>query len=305
MHPTRPSFAYSIASANRRKDYPAVDVVDKRTCRRLLRAYHAPVPEPHKVIGPLAALEPGMLLEPRVVKPVHGRDSVGVAALVPRAEGGWHDVLRRRSFTTFDELIADLGLPLREERIKTDRWVVEELLLPPDGTYRPVDDIKVYAFRGVVACTMIVAKDAPKKRYRWFDPDWRPIDVGQYAAKTDGTIGPPPHAEEIRALAGRLSQEVPLPFVRVDCYDTSRGPVVGELTPLPGGHDKFSEEWDERLGTMYEYAESTLIREVSRWRRTFGLRPWMAVRGRARQIRSHTDVAAHQWARVLPPSRES
>lgn len=244
------------------------------------------------IIGPLASLRPGMLTEPRVVKPVHGRDSIGVTTLIPRSGGGWDDILRKRVFRTFEELIDYLHAPLGKRTIRRDRWIVEELLLPPDGAHRPVDDIKLYTFRGAVACTLVISKHGERKRYRWFDDNWQPIDVGKHSDNIDPAIEPPSSASEITELARRLSERLPLPFVRVDCYDTQRGPVVGELTPLPGSSDRFSSEWDEKLGTMYEDSESALLRSVCRWRRSFGLQPWLAVRDRARQIRTSTDVAA-------------
>ncbi len=53
------------------------------------------------------------------------------------------------------------------------------------------------------------------------------------------------------AIAERISAKLCYPFIRVDLYDTSRGPVVGELTPGPGRRYAFSPQWDARLSQRW------------------------------------------------------
>ena len=77
----------------------------------------------------------------------------------------------------------------------------------------------------------------------------------------------------------RLSEAVPLPFVRVDLLETDRGPVVGELTPYPGWAHRIGTELDRELGERYEASERVMLRAAFDWRRLLGddrLRPFVA-----------------------------
>ncbi|QBI20741.1 hypothetical protein ER308_15005 [Egibacter rhizosphaerae] len=279
---TRPSFGYEIAAANRRKDNPLVAVIGKQAARRVLESLGAPVPRHHDVLGSLREVTPSHLTEPRVLKPVSGSSSHGVAALVPDGSGrGWHDVLAGTS-ETFEELIARLEGIARKRRVG-EQWLVEELLLHPDEDPRPANDVKVYAFRGEIGCVLL--QRAAPRRYRWFDADWTPVDVGKYRDRIDETLAPQDPEGALR-LAADISSALPIPFMRVDLYDSSRGLVVGELTPLPGKADRFDPAWDEHLGTLYERAESRLLTDMLDWRKHMPRRSWRAVRHRAEEIRT-------------------
>jgi len=258
-----PSFAYLLASAKRKRVYPVAGELlgGKLACRTVMEAFGAPVAGGFRVLGPLSTFTPERFAEPRIVKPLQGSTSRGVMALFPDGPGRWRDLLTGESHD-FGGVVATLAEAVERLGLR-DQWVIEELLVPADGEIRPVEDIKVYAFRGDVP--LILMRASNPLRYRWFSSEWRPLGLSKYRTLIDESLQPPTRGDEIVALARGLSARLPIPFIRVDCYDTTRGVVVGELTPYPGNFDSFSDAWDERLGRCYEIAESSLLAGGMAW----------------------------------------
>ncbi|MGH3679078.1 MAG: ATP-grasp fold amidoligase family protein [Natronosporangium sp.] len=153
--------------------------------------------------------------------------------------------------------LTDVRAHLASERARwdlPDQWAVEELQLAPDGTLP--NDIKVYAFRGRVGCVLVRSSGLPH-RYRWFTPDLEPTRVGKSWYTIDDSLALPDPGTV--ADAARVSSQLPVPFMRVDVYETAGGTVFGELTPYPASYEWFTDTWDHRLGTLYEEAETELI----------------------------------------------
>ena len=70
-----------------------------------------------------------------------------------------------------------------------------------------------------------------------------------------------------------FSKAVPLPFVRVDLYGTTKGIVMGEITLLPGGNQHYIPVQDARLGKMWEEAEMRLQIDLARNGRPYAILP--------------------------------
>jgi len=95
-------------------------------------------------------------------------------------------------------------------------------------------------------------------RHKFYDFEWQPVITGKYTDTTDESLPPPEDPAALSALASSVSAALPAPFCRVDLYETTRGPVVGELTPEPGGYYLFDSAVDLYLGLAYELAEWSL-----------------------------------------------
>jgi hypothetical protein len=261
---TRPSFAYIVHQQNRNKAHLGYRLIGKLGQRRFLESLDVPLASDFTIIGALDDIRPDHLEAPTAIKPSGGSTNRGVMLLVPdhSASSGsapvWYDLVSRRMFH-FEQIRGHLESERVLHRLR-EPWISEALLERPDGEVLPPDDIKVYAFRGEVAFQHV--RTYHPRRHRFFGPDWFPIVVRPDAKWNDVGISPPERREEFIELARNISRVVPLPFIRVDLYDTSVGPVVGELTLLPGDSTTFSDEWDERLGVLYESAEAVLLREA-------------------------------------------
>jgi len=260
-----PSFSRSIAHANRARPFPFAKLLNgKIRARRLLEALDAPLPGDFRVFGDLAALRPEMLDRPTVLKPDRGADNRGVLPLVPVARGRWRDLAHDVVFD-FDGLRETLAREIVDSGV-SDLWLGEELLAAPGGGLPR--DVKYLTFRGEFS-VQFIRTNVPK-RFRWFDAEWREIASGLAEHTIDPSIAPPVDVAACAALAVRLSEAVPLPFVRVDLLETDRGPVVGELTPYPGWAHRIGAELDRDLGERYEATERRMLRAAFDWRRLIG-----------------------------------
>ncbi|MBB3230169.1 ATP-grasp fold amidoligase family protein [Halomonas stenophila] len=188
-----------------------------------------------------------------VIKPRQAHSSRGVMSLRRVGEVTFTCLQQRRELRLV-EILDYLYRDMREHQFP-NHWQLEELLLPPSGLLRPVDDFKFYAFRGRVGLILQVARAPEGQRYRWYDRDWQPVHTGKYEEALDPTLLPPREPGAMLALAERVSAVLPTPFCRIDLYEARQGVVLGELTPEPGTYHAFGESADLYMGAMFEVAQ--------------------------------------------------
>lgn len=247
---TRPTQPYGV--------HPVWRYNTKLASRELAALADVQAPEVYAVADALDALpEPD---RPAVLKPNNGSGGKSVHLLSPNGDGTHVDLLAG-VVRTWAEVIDLAGRP-RTRRLNRDNveppWLVEELLLDEAG--RLLCDWKFWCFGGEPAVVMQRSHRPPGGKYghKWWSPQWEEL----------GCIRPRPRIMEYRPdlplptmpsalldAARRVAAHVPAAFVRVDLYDTARGPVFGEITPWPGGTEPFVPEWECRLGHLWERAE--------------------------------------------------
>lgn len=235
---------------------------DKAVSKALVSALGLPQAEIHSVGLPLAdAIEYAeqRRLDRFVVKPREAKDSIGVRGLV-REGSDFRCILtgRRRSRAGLEEELR----AVMNRHGRTDAWIIEELLLPPEGKLAPVDDFKFYAFYGEIVCILHKRRSFGWKRmtqwHQWYGPHWNVIDSGKHPHKVNPDMRPPPGADLLLQTAQNWSLRLLIPFARLDLYDTTRGAVLGEITPRPGNQDGFSAEWQSRLNKAWQDAAKRL-----------------------------------------------
>lgn len=185
-----------------------------------------------------------------VIKPKEAHSSRGVLSL-KRIDDITFECLQLRCRLRLVDILERLYQEMREHQFP-NHWQLEELLLPPSGLLRPVDDFKFYAFRGRVGLILQVARQPDGQYYRWYDRDWHPVETGKYEGAIDPALLPPRDPASLLAVAEKVSAVLPTPFCRVDLYEAQQGPVLGELTPVPGTYHAFGEQADLYLGAMFE-----------------------------------------------------
>ena len=199
-------------------------------------------------------------LERFAIKPNSGHSSIGFRPLV-RENGGYRDLRKGKPLS-----LERIGQQLADDMRRIDRpdeWLLEELLLPADGSLGPLEDFKLYCFGGRVE--LIVhswkLKRPPWKRRNWYTRDWDSVLVS-----TKGPNHAAAHApltgRELVATAEAAASQLCYPFIRVDLYNTSVGVRLGEPTPGPGGRHRFLPEWDERLGRLWRAAADDLAEGI-------------------------------------------
>ena len=209
-------------------------------------------------------LDATVLGEACVIKPHDGADSHGVFLLESTGYGSWREVMSG-DVMDVEEIIARYGREVANNRATT-LLSVEELLRPSGPTRYGVPsavNVKVWcAGRQPVMARTSEWKPGPVPGFVYKCWGIHGEDVGRLAGgpKCDLTLPMVDHFAEIVAQAERVATRLDLPFVRVDFYDTSRGPVFGEVTPFPGiGGGPWAPEFDRVLGTLIELATTDLI----------------------------------------------
>lgn len=192
-----------------------------------------------------------------VLKPNNGSGGKGVFPLVPTGRGTFLDLLAQRE-RSWGEVLEEARRPRRRLRQDTVEgpWLLEELMVDADGA--PRCSWKVWCFGAEPALITQEFQRSPGGRYRkkWWSTDW--VDVGDIRPRKGHEVCPdlprPARGAELLAAARRVAARVDSSFVRVDLYDTPEGPVLGEITPHPGGSVLFVPEWEKRLGFLWQSA---------------------------------------------------
>ncbi|WP_147917985.1 ATP-grasp fold amidoligase family protein [Ruania zhangjianzhongii] len=126
-------------------------------------------------------------------------------------------------------------------------------------------DIKIYAFYGEIGQILLrsVSQHGSHHgtRYRFIWPDGS--DLGEVSFDTaapaiDANVPIPDNLDKLVEVARHLSLCVGTSFIRVDVYDTSGAPTIGELTRVPGGQHRYRTEHDQVMGAMWLRARARL-----------------------------------------------
>lgn len=194
-----------------------------------------------------------------VVKSRTGSSGRGVWALRRTSDGSMTDLLTGLRLGV-DDLIrihAD-GLG---RRVRRSGIIVEELV-PRDGGDGIADDWKFYCFGGRVELSMQRRThgqiDQDRWRFRFRDRDGVDLGPVKFPDRHDPALDDPRDLQALTATAERISSAIGRPFVRVDLFESERGPLFGELTPEPGPPEAFDADTDRRLGAAWERAETEI-----------------------------------------------
>ena len=195
---------------------------------------------------------------PTVLKPRRSTGSRG-CYLITSPQSIVH-VRDGASFQSLDEMkehAHTLMAPSRENaRPLPDRWMVEELILEDHAAGTPARDLKFFCFYGEVVLYLEVRRHGGKSEYSFRTPDNRPVAPGNW--NYEYFEGQGASTEEMD-LARQISLEIPHPFCRIDMLKSEDGLVFGEFTPRPGGYNRFSPEWDRRMGEAWVRAQHRIF----------------------------------------------
>jgi glutathione synthase/RimK-type ligase-like ATP-grasp enzyme len=202
-----------------------------------------------------------------VIKSMRGSTGKGVLPL-RRADGGWQIVTHDDSVHTGDQLAARLLELVEAKRIMGPFGAEEFLDEDGSGSHAPMD-VKVYAFYGEAEIAVLRRwdkhGDPQSSRFRVVDRDGRDV-VSRYAGRpVDHSLAVPPRLGELFEVAERLSVAIRAAFSRIDMYSIGDRIVFGEVTPRPGGDQRypFPRELDTRLGDAWERAQVRVSRDVA------------------------------------------
>lgn len=249
----------------------------------LARRVGVAIPELLHLSTTVDEIDPDVLPDRFVLKPHGGASSRGIH-LLERHDTVFRDV-RTGVRWAWDELVADLA-DLRASGAITRGLSIEELLAPPPeraGAISVPDDWKVHCFDGRPLLVMqrrvlrpdrvgagevgaAQGADVPdRRRFRYWTTAWDDLGAAKDPETHDLTLEPPVDGPAIVEAAARIGAELRVPFCRIDVYETDRGVVFGEITPDPGGPQRWRADVDVALGREWEAAEARLLAEGIDW----------------------------------------
>ncbi len=113
-------------------------------------------------------------------------------------------------------------------------------------------DYKFFCFDGKPFCMYVAIEHFDRDNYpiTFYDLDWKKMDV-QYGIHQTSDVPRPPHFDEMKRVAAKLSKGYP--FLRVDFFDTEDKLYLAELTLYPGGgYSAYNpSSFNLEMGTMF------------------------------------------------------
>ncbi len=194
------------------------------------------------------------------LKAADGSTGHGILVLERTGPGTYREALRATTMTG-----AAIVAHLRDEadRARVSREVFAEARIDTPATGEVPYDWKAYSFYGEIGCVLQMRRTPDERsRLRFWSPAGDDLGKIRDPERCDPTLPPSPDLDRMVDIARRVSEALPMPFVRVDMFAGPAGPLVGELTPTPGGQQIFRKAVDESLGLMWEAAEHRLVADL-------------------------------------------
>lgn len=191
-----------------------------------------------------------------VVKPDRGSSKKGVYVLRRRRHSLFLDLIRDREVTC-EQINEELHGLARIGMISGESIIAEQALLTEKGAV--AFDWKCYAFQGEVGVIWQISRQNGSRKSRMLDADWRDLGNVRRGVERSSPLPTPQHPDAILDAAVRLSCAVPVPFVRVDLYESEGLVYLGEVTPMPGSAQRFSPALDRQMGKAWARAEALLL----------------------------------------------
>lgn len=267
----RPSYRYKLLESKRRRydaahlydtPDPIMEINDKFRAYVFADRHSVDHPTIYGSYDGISEVDWEALPDAFVLKSRTGSSNRGVKALVRRGDA-FMDLLRDRTWT-IPEMVEHQA-ELEEKQQASPQMFAEELVWKVNVDGAIADDWKFYCFYGRVGLAM--QRDLKKSgdpsdwKFKFWDRDWSDLGPVKFVDRLDQDLPPPVAPEAMVAMAERLSVLIRRPFVRVDLFESERGPLLGEFTPAPGPPEVFTADVDEMLGRLWEDAEARIFAE--------------------------------------------
>ncbi len=130
----------------------------------------------------------------------------------------------------------------------------EEFIAAPTGQVIP-PDLKFYTSYGSILQVLMRSvtrlRDESAVSMGYFSSEGTALGKVAQTDQFGADLALPLEWREALPLVTHLSKVLGLPFVRVDVYLSDRGPVLGELTPSPGGPQIYTRAHDREMGRRW------------------------------------------------------
>lgn len=276
-----PYLSFLAAEFHRRGTELRRELSNKATVHSLLKdttvgGTHIGLPHQYEVLTSTDQISPEVLGDRVALKFANGWSAKGVMLLERTGQGRYFDHFSLREWTlkAIREKQQAVAASFRK---KKPAWIVEELLHGSQPGAIPFD-YKFYVFQGQIALVSQIDRNATPARNAFLGPDLKPLIEERDYRLTSEHLQPavpivPRSAVMLSRWAIELSKLTDAPFVRVDLYDTDKGPYFGEFTFSSGAEYKrtimFSQRMLNKFDRLFVDAEKTLNGETLKPPRTW------------------------------------
>lgn len=210
-----------------------------------------------------------------VFKPTFASTNAGVYVLDRMDENSFFDRVSNKTLSI--EPILEVSRQLLKEfgrDTSATNFLVEEVVEDINGLAVP-PDYKVFAFYGKAGLVFRSDKNVQPAALTFWDGEGRrlrrgAVTVDKHASAILVDEEPPAFIQEVIKVAEAFSARVPVPMMRVDLYMSTKGPLLGEITLLPGtfyyeNRDILSAGMSAYLGNIWLDAEKRIAEDYGRY----------------------------------------
>ena len=194
-----------------------------------------------------------------VIKPAYSGSGERSIYIIHREEK-IEDRRRNVYLSSWQELKDSLKKDRETGVIKSDYYIVEEIVYEDPENEQTGRDLKFYCFYGKVPLILEIIR-FPEFRYCWWTADGCDFDTGKYSDQLFKGEGVDKKDIE---QASHISSEIPAPFIRLDFLKSPGGAKFCESHATPGGFVMFNKKTHRWLGDHYLEADRRLAVDLLR-----------------------------------------
>ncbi|TLP93045.1 hypothetical protein FEF26_13970 [Nesterenkonia salmonea] len=262
--------SFTAAEFQRRGTQQRKDLSNKTNVHQLLKdktlgGTKIGLPQQHAVLTSTDEMTPEVLGDRVALKFAQGWSAKGVMLLERTGSDTYFDHMALRE-RTLEGIRAEQREVATRFRRENPAWIVEDLLTGAQPGAVPFD-YKFYMFQGQIGMVAQIDRNSSPPRMVKLDGNLNPFIVGRdYTFRLKdlqpGVPVVPRSAVMLSRWAIELAKMTDAPFVRVDLYDTDKGPYFGEFTFSSGAEFRktirYSENMLKQFDTLFTDAEKTL-----------------------------------------------
>lgn len=244
----------------------------KKYSKLFVKSLGIPVAETLGLYSHISDVDFSSLPDQVVLKPQWGSSNNGVFLLQRIGEDMWRDDMRGIECTSDEIAAAYLDEHERYRSINLPIMLEERFVSAEQGYSVPLD-YKGYCFSGKTR--LLFQRDVNQGRnpsnwrYQYYDRKWVAQNGVRPAISDNVGLYPPTEKNQIIEAMDKIADQIPLRFVSIDMYNTTRGIAFGEFTVHPGAYTQFAKGWDQKLGEWYlettPYADEEVADFVKRF----------------------------------------
>lgn len=197
-----------------------------------------------------------------VLKPVSSSDSIGAYYLFD--ESNIYSIQHSKRVASWDALSDAVVAQFGEPSLETMVFQIQELVYEDDT--HPARDLKFYTFYGRIGL-ILEASRYPSRQYAYFNEDLTLAACGRdheprFRDPSMTIVDKGGLSAEKLEMVTWISEQIPVPFMRIDFLNTEAELVFVEFSSAPGMSHTWNDAYDRLMGRYYNEAEIRLVNDL-------------------------------------------